>query len=217
MKTGRILAVLASVFLAASAARATGSGDGRAGLSGGAPPGTPSCNDFQGSFDPAGLLSSPVACDLSVSTNTVGFAVPAALTNGGLSCDLSFFTSLGWTATTGSFIASNGEKVDYCEATAPSPKNDPLAYWNDELLYALGLPKDDGKCDKWDFLLSAPAGCSIFTNTPIAADNFVGGASYDVSDSGVGGFEVFVPESGTVSLFILGLVGLPFFRRRFAR
>jgi hypothetical protein len=244
LKLINALVVAALVLFAAGLVHADDIGGDSRIVIGGAGPGSPSCTGFQAAADVDGVLSADCTVAPETLATSVTFAAPASEVLGGaLSCT-SELTAINWTATTATI---DGGTVDTCTFTAPADPHGELAYLATPEGFAALLYADshdpgpgpshfdpgfnDGDCDLDDFLVGIPGaglggnpsneGCDITFSSPAGASiantqALTSGATYDVSPAGVGGLVPF-PEPGTLALLMLGLVSLPFLRRRAAQ
>ena len=220
-----------------------GGGDSQVVLGGG-PHGSPSCTGFQATADGSGLIEDPdggpagCAVDNGEFVTSITFAVPNADTLDGLTVTSPLTTTfagtalsfLDWTETgncTGAEANTAPGGIDVCTLTAPALPSGPPGTIILADLTALGII-NDGDCNTDDFIFGIPGGgvngtplnegCDItFATVAGATDEntkaFVSGAVFDVSPTGTGGLVPF-PEPGSLALLMLGLLTLPFLRRR---
>jgi hypothetical protein len=213
----KAVAVAVVLLFASSIVRADGV-DPRPSLGGG-PGHSPTCGSNTGSTG-SGLLA--LDCHVvSVSDGGTGpvtkfsFEVADIDTfSAGITCVSAAapgqFPLIGWTIT--STNVSGG--IDTCLATAPTTVSDATK----DLLKKMKEPytgKNDGDCDSDDFVLGVPVGCDLLISSFTPQDLFV--ANKPVGFASNDDALPVLPEPGTVSLLLVGLAGLPFVRRKFAR
>jgi len=232
LKLFRVLGVVGLFFFAAGILHADSLGDSRIVMGGGTDPSDPSCTAFHSSADSTGaIVSGDCTVAAGPAATAVVFATPAAdVLGGALTCS-SNLTNIGWNPSgapvsglPGWYQASTatigGVAVDECSFTAPSSVSDTTKYYLKHTIHDPYKGYNDGDCDLDDFVLGIPAGCDITFSTPSGATGedgneelFAENAVFDVSGTGTGGLLPF-PEPGTLALTLLGLVTLPFLRRK---
>lgn len=244
MKLMNALVVAALVVFTAGVVHADDiSGDSQIVLGGGGH-GSPSCTDFQANANASGLVEDPdggpagCSVDNGEFVTSITFAVPNADTIDGLTVTSPLTSTfagtplafLDWTETGNCSAATANTApggIDVCTLTAPALPSGPPGTIILADLTALGII-NDGDCDTDDFIFGIPGGgvdntplnegCDITFATLAGAteentEAFVSGAVFDVSPTGTGGLVPF-PEPGTLALLMLGLVTLPFLRRK---
>ena len=195
----RLLPVIALVLLSANLAFADGL-DGHVKI-GGAGGGSPSCATFQGTTDGSGLINGDCAV-IGATVTSITFAVlPVDTFYEGVSAVQDPSLS-GW-----SVQCTNGPSLDFCTLTAPTTA---------PLISDGGTPVlNDHDCDADDFVLGIPGGCDITFTTPNPSQNFASHISFDVSTNN--NSLAPLPEPATLTMLMMGLLALPFVRRKFAR
>jgi PEP-CTERM motif len=219
VKLTRALLLFALVFCVAGLAQADslGGGDGHV-VMGGGPPGSPSCNSFQGTTNGAGAIVGGDCTVTGATATTIVFAILDANSNGGLSAEsplTSLFPSKGPMSEFNWTLNCVSGAIDECTLTAPQPPDT----IGEKILFGF-LDKlnliNDGDCSNDDFIFGIPAGCDITFSTPNQNQLFKGDSKFDVSPNGAP-LANLAPEPGTLLLVAGGLLGLPFVRRRTAK
>ncbi|MGD1211172.1 MAG: PEP-CTERM sorting domain-containing protein [Candidatus Acidiferrales bacterium] len=216
MKLLKVLGAVGLTLFAVGVVRADSTGGDSRIVLGGGPGGSPSCSSFQASADSSGVIANGDCIVTGTTATVVAFATPAAdVLGGALTCS-SNLTNIGWNPSGTSQVTIGGILVDECLFTAPSSVSDATI---DYLKYVIHDPyrgHNDGDCDLDDFVLGIPVGCDITSNTVSGAtgtDLFAADAVFDVAPT-TADFVTFTPEPGSLALLMLGLVTLPFLRRK---
>jgi hypothetical protein len=226
LKMLKMLSLVVLALLATSTVRAD---DTRVNNNGGGDPDIPACgsnpisSNSQGVIDFSCLVTS-VASGGTGALTTITDEAPDSADGGALTCASQLVTVDGWSETS----TVNPGGIDTCTLTAPKYVS-LQTYWN--LLLTgdpyLGGPTiqyfyNDGDCDLDDFVLGIPVGCTLNIDNFNVAGNPNSGTSPFAPNTafGVAGDNSplpSLPEPGTLSLLLIGLTGLPFVRRMFAR
>ncbi|MGB9244986.1 MAG: hypothetical protein WCC03_16665 [Candidatus Acidiferrales bacterium] len=242
MNSFKALSVAAVILLGASIAHADGA-DARVGVSGGSGS-SGDCTSFQLTTDSTGaIVTSPdTECKVTgVNATSITVASPVGDTGtqpglqvySPLTTDVTanvpswaapFLAQFNWTETCPSSPTMiGGTSAFECTLTAPTMPTDPLSTLILSELTKMGVI-NDGNCDSDDFVFYIPVGCDVKFTTGAIGDLpgdtpdqlFSQNAQLDAVSNGGTGFIPF-PEPDAFSLLLIGVAGLPFLRRRFAR
>jgi hypothetical protein len=213
LKVFKAMAIVAVVLFGSSIVRAD---DTRINNNGGGSPGDPQCGTAVPDAGSNGFYQ--YNCNATATTGTITtFSFEVADSNtigGGLTC-VSNLTEIGWAGPSGPVHNPGG--VDVCTFTAPTSVSTATI----NFLKSIGdayTGKSDGDCDLDDFVLGIVVNCGVHNNngTPTSFSPFVGGAPTGFAVNG-GSLPSLLPEPSSISLLLIGMAGLPLFRRKFAR